>query len=383
MNLPPLERSAGDRVLLGVCAGVARGYGLDVVLVRLAFAGLVLVGGIGLVAYGALALFLPEQDAPKRPWAQRRREALGLGLLLGSATVGLAARDLLVPVPILVPVALLAGGVALVWRHVISGRAADERPALREIVRLGGGLALVAGGAVLFLAVSNDLAALSSALVAGAVVAAGIGLLIGPRLVRARAEAEAERRERIRSEELAHVAARLHDSVLQTLALIQRVDDPKRAQSLARRQERELRAWLYGGEQPGEPATLATALRSAAADVEEHYGVAVDLVQPSDGPLDEGLAVLAAAAREAMTNAGRHAGVEEISVLARVTDGEASVFVRDRGAGFSLEAVAEDRRGVRESIIGRMARAGGRATVVTAPGEGTEVELVLPRTMGA
>jgi signal transduction histidine kinase len=382
VKLPPLQRSAEDRVLLGVCGGLGRAFGVDVPLVRLAFAALVLVGGLGFVVYGALVVLLPGEPGAPRPFAaERRGEAIGITVLLVAAAIGLGARGLLVPAHVLVPVALLAGGVALVWRQVIVGRAdgGRERPQLRELARLGGGLVLLAGGAVLFLGASGNLAELSSALIAAAVVAAGLGLLVGPRLVRARSEADAERRERIRSEEFAHVAARLHDSVLQTLALIQRVDDPRRAQSLARQQERELRAWLYGGEQPGQPATLASALRGAANDVEEHYGVAVDLVQPSDGPLDDGLAVLAAAAREAMTNAGRHAGVQEISVLARVADGEASVFVRDRGAGFDLDAVAPDRHGVRESIVARMVRAGGRASIVSAPGEGTEVELVLPR----
>ena len=380
MKLPPLQRAAQGRILFGVCAGVARGFGVDVVLVRLVFAGLVVLGGgLGLIAYGALILLLPREPGPVTPWPERSRTALGLLILLVCALVGLAVNSLFVPVRILVPAALLAGGVALVWRQVVAGRAEGERPALGELARVVVGVALLAGGAVVFLLDSGNLAELSSALVAAAVVATGLGLLVGPRLVRARAEAEAERRERIRTEERAHVAARLHDSVLQTLALIQRVDDPRQAQSLARRQERELRGWLYGGEEPGQAETLAHALRAAADEVEEHYGVAVDLVQPSDGPLDEDLAALAAAAREAMTNAGRHAGVGEISVLARVSDDEASVFVRDRGAGFDPDAVAEDRRGVRESIVGRMARIGGRATVVSAPGEGTEVELVLPR----
>jgi signal transduction histidine kinase len=380
VKLPPLQRAAQGRILFGVCAGVARGFGVDVVLVRLAFAGLVVLGGgLGLIAYGALILLLPREPGPVTPWPERSRTALGLLILLVCALVGLAVNSLVVPLRILVPAALLAGGVALVWRQVVAGRAQGERPALGELARVLVGVALLAGGAVVFLVDSGNLAELSSALVAAAVVATGLGLLVGPRLVRARAEAEAERRERIRTEERAHVAARLHDSVLQTLALIQRVDDPRRAQSLARRQERELRGWLYGGEEPDGSTTLANALREAADEVEEHYGVAVDLVQPSDGPLDEDLAALAAAAREAMTNAGRHAGVGEISVLARVGDDEASVFVRDRGAGFDPDAVAEDRRGVRESIVGRMARAGGRATVVSAPGEGTEVELVLPR----
>jgi len=382
VKLPPLQRAAQGRLLFGVCAGVARGFGVDVVLVRLVAAALVVLGGgVGVIVYGALILLLPREPGPVTPWPERSRTALGLLILLVCAMVGLAVNSLFVPLRILLPAALLAGGVALVWRQVISGREAGERPALRELARVVVGVALLAGGAVVFLLDSGNLAELSSALVAAAVVATGLGLLVGPRLVRARAEADAERRERIRTEERAHVAAQLHDSVLQTLALIQRVDDPRRAQSLARRQERELRGWLYGGEQVGGPdsATLATALRAAADDVEEHYGVAVDLVQPSDGPLDEELAALAAAAREAMTNAGRHAGVAEISVLARVGEDEASVFVRDRGAGFDPDAVAADRRGVRESIVGRMERAGGRATVVSAPGEGTEVELVLPR----
>jgi signal transduction histidine kinase len=380
VKLPPLQRAAQGRILFGVCAGVARGFGVDVVLVRLDFAGLVVLGGgLGLIAYGALILLLPREPGPVTPWPERSRTALGLLILLVCALVGLAVNSLVVPLRILVPAALLAGGVALVWRQVVTGRAQGERPALGELARVLIGVALLAGGAVVFLLDSGNLAELSSALVAAAVVATGLGLLVGPRLVRARAEADAERRERIRTEERAHLSAQLHDSVLQTLALIQRVDDPRRAQSLARRQERELRGWLYGGEEPDGSTTLAHALREAADEVEEHYGVAVDLVQPSDGPLDEDLAALAAAAREAMTNAGRHAGVGEISVLARVGDDEASVFVRDRGAGFDLAAVAEDRRGLRESIVGRMTRAGGRATVVSAPGEGTEVELVLPR----
>jgi signal transduction histidine kinase len=380
VKLPPLQRSAQDRLLFGVCAGVARGFGVDVVLVRLVFLALaVLGGGIGLIVYGALVLLLPSEPGPVIAWAPRSRTAGGVVILLAAALAGLAIKQLTIPLKVLLPAALLTAGVALVWRQVISAREADERPQLRELVRVGSGLALLGGGALLFLLDSGNLAALSSALITAAVVATGLGLLVGPRLVRARAEADAERRERIRADERAHVAAQLHDSVLQTLALIQREDEPRRAQSLARRQERELRGWLYGGEEPGESETLAAALRAAADEVEEHYGIAVDLVQPSDGALDEGLAALAAAAREAMTNAGRHADVAEVSVLARVGDDEASVFVRDRGQGFDLDGVAADRQGVRESIIGRMERCGGRASIVSSPGAGTEVELVLPR----
>ena len=380
MRLPPLRRPTEDRLAFGVCAGLARGLGANVLLVRLVAAALLVVsGGVGVIVYGALVLLMPAEPGPTLPWSARSLPTLALLLALGAVLYAFGLQVVTPPLSVLIPAALLTAGVALVWHEVLRARAADERPQPAELVRILAGLALLVGGAISFLTDSNKLAGLSSALIAAAVVAAGLGLIVGPRLAQARAEADAERRLRIRADERADVAARLHDSVLQTLALIQREDDPRRAQALARRQERELRGWLYKGEAPDDAATLGSALRAATAEVEEHYGIEVDLVQPSDGALDEGLAALAAAAREAMTNAGRHAGVEKISVLARVADDEASVFVRDSGGGFDPARVAEDRRGVRESIVGRMERSGGRATVVSAPGAGTEVELVLPR----
>jgi len=380
VTLPTLRRPAEDRLAFGVCAGLARALGADVLAVRLVAAALlVITGGVGLVAYGALLLLMPAGPGAVAPWSTRPLPTLGLVIALGGAMYALGFHVVTPPLGVLVPVALLTAGVALVWHEVGSARSAGQRPRPAELLRLGAGLALLVGGAISFLLDDEKLTGLSSALIAAAVVAAGLGLLLGPRLAEARAEAEEERRLRILADARADVAARLHDSVLQTLALIQREEDPRRAQSLARGQERDLRAWLYGGETPDGPATLAGALRAAAADVEEHYGVAVDLVQPSDGPADEGLTALAAAAREAMTNAGRHSGAGEVSVLARVSDTEASVFVRDRGRGFDPATVEEDRRGVRESILGRMQRHGGRATITSAPGDGTEVELVLPR----
>lgn len=381
MILAPLRRPASDRLLFGVCAGVARSLGVNVLLVRVpATVLLVVTGGVGVIAYGALILLVPAERGPVAPWSARSPVTAGLLALLAAALYTQGLHVVTPPLSVLVPTALLTAGVALVWHEVTHQRDAEMRPQLREFLRLGAGLALLTGGALSVLLDSNKFAGLTSALVAAAIVAAGLGLLVGPRLAQARAEAEDERRKRILADERADVAAQLHDSVLQTLALIQREDDPRRAQSLARRQERELRSRLFGGAEPSQAATLAGALGEAAADVEEHYGVAIDLVQPSDGPLDEGLAALAAAAREAITNAGRHSGVETVSVLARVGDNEASVYVRDRGRGFDLTDVAEDRQGVRESIVGRMERCGGQARVVSAPGEGTEVELVLPRT---
>lgn len=262
---------------------------VGVIWLRVLFAAvLVLSGGIGLLVYVALTLLLPSEPGPIVPWSARSLKALGLVATLGAAALGLVLIDATLPLSALVPAVLLLVGVALVWNQAMSVRDA-EHPQPLEIARIGGGLALLVAGAVVVLIYSGELAQASGALISAAGVAAGLGLLVGPRLVRARAEADAERRGRIRADERADVAARLHDSVLQTLALIQREDDPRRAQSLARRQERELRDWLYGGEQPGEAPTLASALRAAAADVEEHYGIAVNLVQPSDDPLDDGL----------------------------------------------------------------------------------------------
>jgi signal transduction histidine kinase len=200
----------------------------------------------------------------------------------------------------------------------------------------------------------------------------------GPWLWRLALERDAERAARIRTEERADVAARVHDSVLQTLALIQRhASEPRRVASLARRQERELRGWLYA-DWPlgGDGSSLVAALSAAAAEVEELHGVRVEIASSGDTAPDNALVL---AAREAMTNAAKFAGVEEIDVYAEVGDDEIRVFVRDRGVGFDLAAVPGDRQGIRESIGGRLERGGGTAIVTSAPGSGTEVELRLPR----
>ena len=177
------------------------------------------------------------------------------------------------------------------------------------------------------------------------------------------------------------MAARVHDSVLQTLALIQKhATEPRRVASLARRQERELRGWLYGDQPLGDDsASLLAALEAAAGDVEELHGVRVELASAGDCPVDPPVNALVLAAREAMTNAAKFAGVEEIDVYAEVTEDSVSVFVRDRGAGFDRTSVADSRRGLVESIEGRMERVGGSASIVSSAGNGTEVELRVPR----
>jgi signal transduction histidine kinase len=174
------------------------------------------------------------------------------------------------------------------------------------------------------------------------------------------------------------VAAHLHDSVLQTLALIQKnADDSRAVARLARAQERDLRSWLYG-DSAATDTTVAGALRTAAAEVEDSHGVPVEVVTVGDTALVEQVRPLVLAAREAMVNAAKHSGADKVDVYAETTAGQVEVFVRDRGRGFDLDGVPEDRLGMRRSIIDRMQRHGGTAKVRSAPGEGTEVRLSMP-----
>ena len=221
---------------------------------------------------------------------------------------------------------------------------------------------------------------------AGEAVLAAVAVLIAAALIFAPSwrslarSLAAERTERIRSQERADVGAHLHDSVLQTLALIQRsADDPKRVAGLARTQERELRTWLAGGHAESGDERLAGALEAAAAEVDAAGGSSIEVVAVGDCDLDESAASVLAAAREAMLNAAKFAGERPISVYAELSRSHIQVFVRDRGGGFELSAVPAERRGVRESIVGRMQRAGGRASVRSSAEQGTEVELTLER----
>jgi signal transduction histidine kinase len=334
VRLPQVERTDNGAVVAGVCAGVARTLGVDPTFVRLVFALLAFASGAGIVAYiGAWAMLPP---AP----AQRARRIVGTVLLIWGAILALSGLG--VAHSIVWPLLIVSAG-AVLWRR-------DSR---------SGGIALVVIGIVVF--VSGNSAGSATTLLAPGAVAIGLLVVAGPWAWRMA-------NERARAEERAEMAARVHDSVLQTLTLIQK--DPSDARRLARRQERELRSWLYPSVASG---TLADAVDHAAAEIEEVHGVRVEVVHTGDAPLDDRTNALVLAAREAMANAARHAGVEEISVFVE----PAAVYVRDRGAGFDPEAVAPDRRGLAESIRGRMERVGGTATITTAPGEGTDVELKL------
>ena len=358
LSLPRVER-APDGSVAGVCAGIARALDTDVTLVRLTFGILALAGGAGILAYlGAWAL-LP---APGVTQPERRRRVVGSVLLVWAgigALSGLGLSDSFVW-----PLALFGAGLVLLSGATFG---LEERRA-----RVAAGI-LILLGVITFVA-TNTRGSATTVLAPGA-VAVSLLLVLAPWAWRLAREREAERAERIRVEERADFAARVHDSVLQTLTLIQK--DPADARRLARRQERELRAWLYPAVASG--GMLADAVEEAAAEIEELHGVRVEVVRTGDAPLDERTQALVLAGREAMANAARHAGVDEVSVFLDADGERISLYVRDRGAGFDADAVAADRRGVAESIRARMERVGGTARIVTAPGAGTEVELEVAR----
>jgi signal transduction histidine kinase len=258
----------------------------------------------------------------------------------------------------------------------------DVRSRRVALARVVVGVVLVVSGVSAFLAASNAFSAVRQAVLASAGIVAGLAIISGPWWLRLGRDLARERRERIRSEERAEMAAHLHDSVLQTLALIQRnADDPRAVVAMARRQERELRGWLYDKHpRPADSgSSLAAALTTAGEEVEGLHGVQVEVVTVGDCSLDQSLHALLAAAREAMVNAAKWSGAATISVYAEIRDDEVTVYVRDWGEGFELEAVGPDHHGIRDSITGRMARHGGTALVRTSPGEGTEVQLRVSR----
>ncbi|HET9656245.1 MAG TPA: ATP-binding protein, partial [Kineosporiaceae bacterium] len=315
----------------------------------------------------------------------RRRGDLVLGIAL--LAVGLSALGSRlgfgVRLGAVVPLVVVVGGALLAYTQL--DEVERSRWAARTgvgttraaAVRVAGGLALVVAGTLMFLLQSSDVVTAGRALLAVLAVLAGTALVLAPWGVRLWRDLDAEREARIREAERADLAAHLHDSVLQTLALIQRrSDDPTTVTRLARSQERELRDWLYGPRQ-ADGGTLATEVKAAAADVEDRHGVAVEVVLVGDRPLDDRVSALVAALREAMVNAVRHAGAPVQVYVESGPDG-VEAFVRDRGPGFDLAAVPADRLGVRESIIARMERHGGTATLRSRSGEGTEVRLALP-----
>jgi signal transduction histidine kinase len=384
-------RSAGDRVVAGVAGGLGERMGVESTVVRLAFVVLSLAAGLGLALYVLMYLLSAEPD-PRATLVLRRptlRQAASFGLIVLGALVLLRALGLWFGDALVIPVVLLTLGSAVLWTRGDDEERARWRGAIARlpggsddlvegrghVLRLAIGAFLVLAGLAAFFAVGGVASNTPLAVVATLL---GLGVIVGPWLWALFRQLSEERRERIRSEEREEVAAHLHDSVLQTLALIQRSDGPREMASLARSQERELRDWLYGGAAATDTTLLSTAVNEAAAEIERTHQVRIDVVTVGDLRQDDATRALVLAAREAMTNAARHAGVHRLAVYVESGEEGVAAFVRDQGAGFDPDDVAQDRHGIADSIQGRMARAGGTAEIVSAPGKGTEIRLRLP-----
>jgi signal transduction histidine kinase len=379
---PALERRTERRVQAGVCRGLAEHLGLDVTIVRLGFAILIGCTGWGTAAYAALWILVPRREDPigRRDWLQAIAYlalTAGLAFLTKGGLPGVGSA--------LAPILIVAVGAAILWQQ--ADREQRQRWARTTAVPFRGmwlrslvGAVLVIGGIGVFIAENVQPGEIRQVLIATAIVLTGVAVIATPWVMRLWQDLETERTERVRSQERAELAAHIHDSVLHTLTLIQRnAGDPREVARLARSQERELRTWLYAPRaDPDE--TFAAAVQKIVGEVEDLHGVPIEVVCVGDTPLDDRLAATLQAAREAMVNAAKYAESPTVSVYAEVEGQEVTIFVRDRGRGFDMEGIPDDRMGVRGSIIGRMERNGGTATIRTAPGEGTEVRLEIKKT---
>jgi signal transduction histidine kinase len=312
----------------------------------------VLGAGISILALGVVLLLQEREVIDLRPgWL--------LAALTATVVLAMASRSLGGPPPAEEP-------------------PSPEREAIR-VSRAGFVVAVVLGAALFFFWATGVLESAGSAALAALVVTIALVLISAPLWWTMARRLAAERVARARSQERAEVAAHLHDSVLQTLALVQkRAEEPDQVAKLARRQERELRSWL-AGEGPARPGErLADALETVAVEVEEQHGAQVEAVVVGDAPMSERLQALVGATREALTNAAKFGSDGgPVRLYAEIEADRVKVFVDDRGPGFDLEKLPADRRGISESIIGRMERYGGHAEIRTGDGDGTEVELSL------
>src|SRR6478752_7954251 len=428
---PPLARSS-DRVIAGVCSGLAAHLGWPVRNVRLGMVLACFAGGAGLVFYAWLWIMVPTADEavrrnarrpaspiapavsrpaqvttadagspagapgpvpdgagvpPGAPWFRARGMRYGKEILLGCGLLlvaGIMIAQLLgvdVSLGTLIPAAAVLGGASIAWMQLDETRRAglvDKTKADQAggWGRLAAGLALVVAGVLVMVSGSGSWEQTWLALLASVAVLGGVVLVLLPWGLKFWRDLEAERAGRVRATERAEIAAHLHDSVLQTLALIQRrAGNEHDVVRLARAQERELRTWLYR-DAAKDAGLLADGIKAAAAEVEDALGNAVEVVSVGDCAMTQRHEALVQASREAMLNAARHGG-GAVSVYLEVTDAAAEVFVKDRGPGFDPDSVPQDRLGVRESIIGRMNRHGGTAAI-TSSQDGTEVRLRLP-----
>ncbi len=384
IGIPP--RSESDRAIAGVCGGLATATRIDPVVIRVVMVVMAAIGP-GIPLYLVAWLIMPagskgtlevgtasDSDTARPPqlyFGRLSRRGVGLGLLvLGLA---LAARELGLTPPdsVVIPVSIVGVGLGVVMWQLQPSSRTDRWLA----GRIAAGVAVVGLGVAAFVAGNVSFDVVRDGLLATLLVIAGAGLIVGPwmaALVRSRQQ---ERKKRLQADARAEMAAHLHDSVLQTFAMIQRTDDPRAMSSLARSQERELRRWLYGRRGDDADATVESVLSAMIDAIEADHDLAVEAVVVGDQPIDARSEALVAAVGEALTNAAKWSGCDRVSVFIEVEPERIDAYVRDTGVGFDPDAVAPDRLGLKESIVGRMRRVGGNAEVLTAIGEGTEVHL--------
>lgn len=375
-----------DRLVAGVSGAIGREVGVETTYVRAAFVMVGLAGGFGLVLYLASWLILQrfgteEAYVPRSKGRTARDRFAGFAMVvLGVLAVSVALSQSLFGA-LAWPMVLLSGAAVVGF-----GRSADRSPSqLHEITRPDQsafrviiGLALLFVGVIVALSLSLSFWQAVSGIGVAALVLVGAGLVFAPMVQSLATGLLHERRRRIRSEERADMAAHLHDSVLQTLTLIQKRSDDSAVVGLARRQERELRSWLFDDQVLNNRLGFRAELERQMAEVEEMHLVPIELVVVGDAVVTEQVGALLRASGEAATNAARHSTAARIDVYAEVTSDAIEVFVRDQGCGFDPALVDPDRAGIRDSITGRMERRGGTAVLHSSPGNGTEVELRLP-----
>lgn len=378
----------------GVCAGISSLLGISVRVVRFAFLIALPAYGLSLVVYLWLWLTVPEDLGSEQSGSGRLRSPLASAeeiarresqqrnlrvLLVGLGSLGLAlaiAYLLFAGIAGLRDIAsaiLVIGGISAVWTQ--SARAHSWKSPLFILITLAGMLLVAAGLALAFFRGQSpwDLA---RGAILGASLILALGVAIIPLWVRTSQDSARSKEREKREAERADMAAHLHDSVLQTLTLIRNnADNPTSVRALALGQERELRSWLYTGREEAADS-LAEALREAVSALETTFGVEVGVVTVSDTRPGPGELAMVAAASEAVSNAIRHAK-PPLSVYLEVGPGGSDIYVKDCGDGFDLSQIPEDRHGVRNSIIGRMERAGGKALIRHLP-SGTEVHLSMP-----
>ncbi len=400
----PYRRGVDNAVVGGVAGGLAIRLGVTERSVRIAFSVLALVSGLGLVIYSLLWLTVPrageDRSIARRLVGRRRELPFAILAIVALVIVSVIVNPFTAPVigGFTVPVLFSLMSLVAVWQ----GASADERRSLRELatsvpglatpgshnrkafwLRLVLGVFLVAVGLRILSRLHGVLGGATPAVFGTLILLIGVLVLLAPWWLTTVGELSDERRARMRVEERAKVAAHLHDSVLQTHTLIERAaGDRDAVVRLARRQERELRQWLFSPDETtgdGSSSSLSSALRDLEDEIEDDYGVRIDTVVVGDCEADDRVVDLVAAGREAVINAARWSAATSVAVYAEVEAAQVTLFVRDRGRGFDVDAVPTDRHGIALSMRERMARRGGTVAIKSSPGQGTEVQLTLPR----